>query len=566
MNPFTEDESGRYFLDTLYGKVYPDNYLWNEVDEDFWEIITSPELQRLRYVRVLNTNSLFMPGAADVNRFEHALGTYHLAKECLKSWPKLGRLKISEQRNFLIASLLHDFATPPFGHAVEYLLKDYEFEHEEKFFEAIWGRPTQALLDDVKPTSEVFDLGYQRSRHERIFMDKGRQLVGMLKKEDQKEIGQFVRGEGRFGPLLNAQVDLDNIDYVFRLAYHAGLTDDPSAPIKLAKMMSVENGEQVLDSGAVPVLKEWHNVREKLYNQLIEDPGELAAECMLQDCIRYAEKHRMYDFNWFDVDFEFVQSLTDLSNYVTNELPRFVFKTSSRLNFEGEDIQPSDDLIDLFKSHGFDISGDRYIIDTNNDPGPLDDETIFINDKKMEEWRFRISQRQDSYYVFKRSKEVYQISNIISRFMSGKYYGCVCMAQVTAEKDGLGTVADVLENIDLKLEMDDELSQKIKRETSLKNAQVSIHLNVDIGKSRRKTPIRIDDGRTVPIGNNSHRLVFGVFLKNNNYDIFHVNNELKGEQGMVNKICIEFISDFVNGFVKNPTIKSIGPFSSFNDG
>src|SRR3954462_9620005 len=46
------------------------------------ELIETPAFQRLRYVRQLGLAFLVYPGATHT-RFEHALGTYHLARRSL---------------------------------------------------------------------------------------------------------------------------------------------------------------------------------------------------------------------------------------------------------------------------------------------------------------------------------------------------------------------------------------------------------------------------------------------------------------------------------------------------
>ena len=63
----------RYIMDVLYGHLRLPEYVWR--------VLPAPELQRLREVRLCNINSLCLTGGANINRYEHALGTAHLALE-----------------------------------------------------------------------------------------------------------------------------------------------------------------------------------------------------------------------------------------------------------------------------------------------------------------------------------------------------------------------------------------------------------------------------------------------------------------------------------------------------
>jgi len=82
--------------------------LWNNIrlEPEALAIIDTPAFQRLRYVRQLGHAFLVYPGATHT-RFEHALGTYHLA----------GR--VTKEREVQLAALLHDIGHYPFSHALE---------------------------------------------------------------------------------------------------------------------------------------------------------------------------------------------------------------------------------------------------------------------------------------------------------------------------------------------------------------------------------------------------------------------------------------------------------------
>ena len=60
-----------YIWDALYGKI--------DFSSLVYKCMFSPEIQRLREVRLCNINSLCITGSSNTNRFEHSVGTAHLA-------------------------------------------------------------------------------------------------------------------------------------------------------------------------------------------------------------------------------------------------------------------------------------------------------------------------------------------------------------------------------------------------------------------------------------------------------------------------------------------------------
>src|SRR4051812_17408435 len=85
--------------------------LWNNirVDRLALRLIDTPFFQRLRYVRQLGLAYLVYPGATHT-RFEHALGTYHLARRTLALLEERGELEplpLEESAVVRAAALLH---------------------------------------------------------------------------------------------------------------------------------------------------------------------------------------------------------------------------------------------------------------------------------------------------------------------------------------------------------------------------------------------------------------------------------------------------------------------------
>src|SRR5689334_16055039 len=120
--------------------------LWNNIAVDplAMQLIDSPAFQRLRYVRQLGLAFLVYPGATH-SRFEHALGTYHLARRALSLLDERGALAGIPRplcSTVRVAALLHDIGHYPFSHALEEI---GALHHEEV------ARPlvTQGVIADI---------------------------------------------------------------------------------------------------------------------------------------------------------------------------------------------------------------------------------------------------------------------------------------------------------------------------------------------------------------------------------------------------------------------------------
>ena len=90
-----------------------------ELDELATAIIDTSAMQRLRRIKQLGFAYLVYPGA-NHTRFEHSLGTYHLMNVLLDT------LEVSkaEEKELLVASLIHDIGHGPYSHVTEPLLKE----------------------------------------------------------------------------------------------------------------------------------------------------------------------------------------------------------------------------------------------------------------------------------------------------------------------------------------------------------------------------------------------------------------------------------------------------------
>src|SRR5437764_6104309 len=162
--------------------------LWNNIrlDRLALELIDTPAFQRLRYVRQLGLAFLVYPGATH-SRFEHALGTYHLARRTLALFEEhadfstLGR----ECRLVRVAALLHDIGHYPFSHALEEI---GALHHEEVARRLICEGPVAEVL------------------HRELGADAPDQVVALICGESDSPLQGLISGS----------IDLDKLDYLRR--------------------------------------------------------------------------------------------------------------------------------------------------------------------------------------------------------------------------------------------------------------------------------------------------------------------------------------------------------------
>src|SRR3954463_1328363 len=159
------------------------------------ELIETPAFQRLRYVRQLGLAFLVYPGATHT-RFEHALGTYHLAKRSLALLDEsegLAGIPDDECAIVTAAALLHDLGHYPFSHALEEI---GALNHEEV---------ARTLIASG---------------------DIGEILTRTLGADAPARIIALVRGESRspLQRLISGSLDLDKLDYLRRDALMCGVS------------------------------------------------------------------------------------------------------------------------------------------------------------------------------------------------------------------------------------------------------------------------------------------------------------------------------------------------------
>lgn len=258
-------------------------------------IILSPEVQRLREIRLINTSTPFLPALSDVRRFTHTIGVAHLVGLASGNDPLAGSVR--QQRVMLAAALLHDVGSPPFGHLFEYLLNaQFGWTHEAAL---------QGIIEGTyRPDNQFHQIYYQRT------LALGRILSKL--EIDAHEVSAVVNGTSALSPLLAGSIDCDNIDNVYRMATLLGLPASIQSAERLASALTVMDGRIALPRTAIGALEDWRRLRRKCYEILAFDIPSLSGQAMLTDAITGAMEDELIGVeHWFLTDEDLLRRLTN---------------------------------------------------------------------------------------------------------------------------------------------------------------------------------------------------------------------------------------------------------------
>lgn len=270
--------------DPLYGRI---NFTKYE-----YKLISLPEVQRLRGIRMCNINSLLVTGASEISRFEHTIGVLRLAQE----WIKFHPVSQEDAQDLIAAAVLHDMQTGPFGHSLQYVLEDNEVDGD-------------FIHEDINH-------GQRNYYHQDLIANasySGRPFgANALLADRWVSVSNIIKGKGHLGPLIAGTMDLDNIDNVVRLAYHVGVatTQDSEIALSLARDMDVIDGMLSFSSATIDKVLRWQKIRSDLYNLLLLDWAEFSAKAMFTRAMEIALAKNILGANsWVHTDFELLSIL-----------------------------------------------------------------------------------------------------------------------------------------------------------------------------------------------------------------------------------------------------------------
>jgi hypothetical protein len=234
--------------DPVYGFITIDHPL-------ILDIIAHPYYQRLRRIYQMAFAHLVYPGAVH-SRLHHSLGAYHLMCNALNELKSKGvEITPEEELGAKVAILLHDVGHGPYSHTLENeLIKDV---HHEVISILIMKVLNDEFNGGLKTSIEIFTNQYPK-----------------------KFLYQLISG----------QLDMDRMDYLTRDSFFTGVSEGVIGYDRILKMLTVHNGELMVEEKAIYSIEKFLVSRRLMYWQVYLHKTVLSAEMMLVKIIRRAKE------------------------------------------------------------------------------------------------------------------------------------------------------------------------------------------------------------------------------------------------------------------------------------
>lgn len=278
------------FHDILHGHIqFADD---DELTKLLFDLLNSPEINRLRNMRQMNFDVPLIQELGRSRRLPHSIGVanlaYRLSKKCF--------LNSNDSKTLLAAAIMHDAAIPPYGHLVESEFKaDSTFksknigpnlEHNIVYFNH------EKSVEDLIKGLRVADI----DKYTPIIPRKTPQVLEIFYKHhvDVDKVISLICPPGGYKTPISADIDLDNIDNVHRMAAMLGWKHAKENFHKLVNSIHL-NGlkEMTFSESAIPFIEQWLSFRERIYTMIIAHKECVPYNALQADLVREAVRSRI---------------------------------------------------------------------------------------------------------------------------------------------------------------------------------------------------------------------------------------------------------------------------------
>ena len=272
------------------------------VDGIFKDVMDRPEMQRLRSVKQLGLGYLVFPGA-NHTRFEHCLGTYHLAGRMAYA---IG-LDKEDSDTVRMAGMLHDICHPPYSHSLESLMeRSVGMDHMDLARALITGKvPNHKSIDDdlfdgIPPIGEVIS-------REGIDPEEVCNLIAYPDSQSDNldsylENHEYFPSKDYAHQIIHGPVDADQMDYLMRDAHYTGLSHGDIDCDRLINTMQVHNDRIVILRGGTTAAEGLMVSRSLMYTSVYFHETTRIAQKMLSKAVEASGVDLSDIYLWTDPD------------------------------------------------------------------------------------------------------------------------------------------------------------------------------------------------------------------------------------------------------------------------
>ncbi len=223
------------------------------------KIIDTPTFQRLRRIRQLSGAHLIYPGAQHT-RFEHSLGTMHIASQAGTILKEKGYLNQDDIEDVRMAALLHDIGHGPFSHLFEEVLHEKKISHEDYGLKIILKTEIGEILSSSGFNKKfIADLAFGNSKK------------------------QFLN------EIVSGALSADMMDYLLRDGYFTGAEHAKIDHKRITQSFDVHQKRLALEKSALYSFESLMHSRYQMFKAVYFHKTVRAAEVMLLEAIKQAD-------------------------------------------------------------------------------------------------------------------------------------------------------------------------------------------------------------------------------------------------------------------------------------
>ena len=273
INSFSYDFDSKYktIFDPIHGNItFP---------KIMWDIIDTPQFQRLRNLKQLSTSHFIYMGNTHT-RFEHCLGTGFLSRDlvyrCFEKINEKNKTNIQIDKNEInylkkcvsIAGLCHDIGHGPFSHSFDTIIKclglNEIWDHEE-----FGGKIIKYLIDE----NNIEDINDDMLKMINSLID-GKNLHN----SEYNWIYQIVANKEN-------SIDVDKFDYIQRDIYHSGVKTLSVDYQRIFEDINIINDNICFSEKTDMSLHSLFEARYCLHNKIYNHPDSICVETMVKDAL-----------------------------------------------------------------------------------------------------------------------------------------------------------------------------------------------------------------------------------------------------------------------------------------